>query len=532
MVRGIARLVLTAACVVLLINNYAVAINLDSLLAASIGGKVAVDSIQRLSSIVYEGKTRAGGLEGRFRAVIVPPDHFYFEMNSPSFSMTQGFDGLTAWQRDQNGQTAELSGFEKKLLLKNLYIESFSYLLPERRGMPPVYRGVEMQDGNEYHVVAFVPYEGDTIIACYNTLTGRREVTGTQVDNLYTVSELGDFRTVSGIVIPFHAVDTVIGLPISSELIIERAAINQPVDMRMFAKPSARASDFRFPTGKAAIKVPFSYLNGQIHVPATLNGRKRVRLILDSGASGNVYHRDAVASLNLPISGYLPARGVSGVDSIALVRMDSIQVGGLTLYNQVAGVLDLKALARATETKGIFGGLLGYDFLSRFPMMVDYHDSVLTVFNPETFTPPAGGIEIPFTLTQQVPTITGSVVGVQGQFVIDLGNAFGLILHRAFVNEHGLDTLLSDFQPMSDNLTGVGGSIGGQSAYAQTFEFGGIKLEAIRAILPEGSTGLTGSTELAGNIGNRILEHFNVLFDYQRSRIILYPLESKKSPTD
>ncbi len=530
--RAISRLVLSAACVVLLIFGHAVAINLDSLLAASIGGKVAVDSIRRLTSLTLEGKTRAGGLEGRFHAVIVPPDHFYFEMKSPSFSMTQGYDGLTAWQRDQNGQVAELSGFEKKLLLKNLYIESFSYLLPERRGLPPVYRGVEVQDGKEYHVVGFVPYEGDTIIACYNTVTGRREVTGTHVDNLYTVSELSDFRAVSGIMIPFHSVDTVIGLPISSELSVERAAINQPVEMSIFTRPLAQASDFRFPTGKAAIKVPFAYLNGQIHVPATLNGRKRVRLILDSGASGNVYHRDAVASLNLPIAGYLPARGVSGVDSIALVRMDSIQVGGLTLYNQVAGVLDLQALARTTETREIFGGLLGYDFLSRFPVMVDYHDSALTVFNPETFQPPSGGIVIPFTLTQQVPTITGSLVGVQGQFVVDLGNAFGLIVHRAFEMEHGLDTLLSDFQPMSDNMTGIGGSIGGQSAYARTFEYGGIKLEAIRVILPEGSTGLTGSLELAGNIGNRILEHFDVLFDYRQSRIVLYPLKNEKSPTD
>ena len=532
MVHAITRLALTAACVVLLINTYAVAINLDSLLTASIGGKAAMDTIQRLTSLVYEGKTRTGGLEGSFRAVIVPPDRLYFEMKSPSFSMTQGFDGLTGWQRDQNGQVSELSGFEKKLLLKNLYIESFSYLLPERRGMPLSYRGVEVQDGIQYHVVGFVPYEGDTIIACYNTGTSRREITGTQVDNLYTVSELSDFRTVSGIVIPFHVVDTVIGLPFSTELTIERATINQPVDTSIFRKPSARASDFRFPKGKAAIQVPFSYANGLIHVPATLNGRKRVRLLLDSGASGNVYHRDAVASLNLPIAGYLPARGVSGVDSIALVRMDSIQVGGLTLYNQVAGTLDLKALARSAEAKEIFGGLLGYDFLSRFPVMVDYHGSVLTVFNPETFKPPAGGIVIPFTLTQQVPTITGSLVGVQGQFLVDLGNAFGLILHGAFEMEHGLDTLLSDFQPMSDNVSGIGGSIGGQSAYAKTFEFGGIRLEAIRAILPERSMGLTGSAELAGNIGNRILEHFNVLFDYQQSQIVLYPLESEKSPAD
>jgi hypothetical protein len=38
---------------------------------------------------------------------------------------------------------------------------------------------------------------------------------------------------------------------------------------------------------------------------------------------------------------------------------------------------------------------------------------------------------------------------------------------------------------------------------------------------------MTGSAEIAGNIGNRVLEGFKVLFDYGRQRLIFLPKETE-----
>ncbi|HKK19898.1 MAG TPA: hypothetical protein VJ983_00375, partial [candidate division Zixibacteria bacterium] len=103
-----------------------------------------------------------------------------------------------------------------------------------------------------------------------------------------------------------------------------------------------------------------------------------------------------------------------------------------------------------------------------------------------------------------------------------LGNAFGLILHRAFVNKYDLEHQLSDFQSSSGLVGGVGGKIGGQSAFAATFKIGDILIQSIRVLLPDSSQGVSGSNVLAGNIGNLVLQNFSVLFDYPESRLIFY----------
>ena len=54
------------------------------------------------------------------------------------------------------------------------------------------------------------------------------------------------------------------------------------------------------------------------------------------------------------------------------------------------------------------------------------------------------------------------------------------------------------------------------------FKIGDILIRSLRVILPEDSTGLSGSEEIDGNIGNLLLENFRVLFDYKRYRVIFY----------
>jgi hypothetical protein len=47
-------------------------------------------------------------------------------------------------------------------------------------------------------------------------------------------------------------------------------------------------------------------------------------------------------------------------------------------------------------------------------------------------------------------------------------------------------------------------------------------LSDLRVLLLDTQAGLAGSRQLAGNIGNLILENFRLLLDYQRSRMILF----------
>ena len=109
-----------------------------------------------------------------------------------------------------------------------------------------------------------------------------------------------------------------------------------------------------------------------------------------------------------------------------------------------------------------------------------------------------------------------------------LPNALGLILHNRFIQNNSLLRQLDDVQENNKVFGGIGGAIGGKNAYAATFKMGDIMINSIRVILPDSSQGLAGSSKLAGNIGNMVLENFRVLFDYKNSRLIFYNADSLK----
>ena len=499
------------------------ALDLDSLLIKSVGGPQAVETLKNLKTFRTSGKAVVNGMEGTFEQEFVAPDKYYLSVQLPGFGLVQGFDGQTAWQKDLNGRVTVMAGEEKQDMLRALYFESYRYLFSERRLGTTAYLGLDTVFGPQtYFKVAFVPYEDDTTFVYFDTATGLRAYLSNRSDQITTVTQAGDYRSIENVQIPFASKAKVLEVQFSMELMADTAVINSPIDSNIFRMPAVEASDFHFPSDQAQVTIKFDYRFGHIRVPVIINGSKKVWMILDTGSSSNLFHSPAIVDLQLPQVGTLPAMGVSGYQEAALVQTDSLQIGQLTLYKQVAGSMNLGSLARMNDDGGEFGGLLGYDFLSRFPVLVNYHDSTLIVFNPSAFTPPDSGIVVPFYLTMQVPTVDGEVDSVSGAFLVDLGNAFGLILHDSYIKKHDLEHRLVDFQDASNLLGGVGGRIGGRSAYASTFKIGEILIQSIRVLLPDSTAGVAGSSVISGIIGNLVLQNFSVLFDYPRSCLIFY----------
>jgi hypothetical protein len=304
-------------------------------------------------------------------------------------------------------------------------------------------------------------------------------------------------------------------------LFAEHIAFDTDIDPDIFSPPESIVRDFRFPEGADSVVIPFVYERGHIYLTVVVNGQRKLRLILDSGASANIFHLPAVEDLELEEVGTVAAKGLSGYDEVKLVRTDSLTIGDLKMYNQVAGAMGVQGIGRASDDTP-FGGVLGYDFLSRFPMLVDYEAETITVYEPEGFVPPGGGAEVPFRLTMQIPTIEASINGITGDYIVDLGNSLGVILHRDFFDRNGLAKRLDNFERLPKSLRGIGGGLGGQSAYAASFAFGEVRISSLRVMIPDASKGITGSSELAGNIGNLLLRQFSVLLDYPSQRMVFY----------
>jgi len=502
--------------------------NLDSLFAASVGGPEGVEVLRRAKSMTVEGTISLNGQTGRFVEYVRPPMSVYQRLEFGTVSMVQAYDGRVAWQQDFNGKVSILDGFERQTMVSAAYFETVSYLFDDRVPGQAMYVGDTTIDDTLFHRVTFIPNGEDTVTAFFEAATGHMLMLYDQVDQFFMVTRYEDFRDTLGLNWSMHSKAKALNAPLRVETDFTRLAFNEDVSSVSFSPPTEIPQDFRFPADASQVTIPFVYNVGHITLTATINGERKALFILDSGASMNLYDKAALAGLHIEEVGAIPAQGVSGFDQVSLVQTDSVQIGELTLLGQVGGVIDLGWLAAMQDTSYVFGGLLGYDFLSRFPVMIDYKKNELTVFNPESFEAPAGGIEVPFSLTMQVPTVEATVAGVSGDFIVDLGNAMSLILHKPFFDSNGMDTLLADVGRNKVQTGGVGGAGMGITATVPELSFGSVTIDNVEAVVPETEAGFGGSREVAGNIGNELLSRYTVLFDYANDRMILYPKESEQ----
>jgi hypothetical protein len=125
-----------------------------------------------------------------------------------------------------------------------------------------------------------------------------------------------------------------------------------------------------------------------------------------------------------------------------------------------------------------------------------------------------------------VPTVTATLEGIEGDYIVDFGNPFGLIIHPLFAEQSGLVEKLENVRDVGMVLGGIGGQVGGRTGDAELFRLGEVEISDLTVLLAEGAGGLTQSEELAGNIGNLVLQNFRVLVDYSHRRMILYKAES------
>ena len=343
-----------------------------------------------------------------------------------------------------------------------------------------------------------------------------------RLDNFIVSTELSEFKSVDNILFPFYSLSTAENTPMITEVSVDSVLLDTEIDDLFFSKPQLSLDDFHFPADSISVTIPFKFFNGHVMVYVEINGVKKGWFILDTGASATYYDTKFVSDLGLNPVGELPSMGLGGFENIQLVQIDSLNIGLLTLYNQTAGVLPLDQLSAQIQKKTIFGGLLGYDFFMRFPVSFDFKREQMTIFNPKNFKLPENGISHPFHLSMMIPTIEAELNGVKGNFIIDLGNALGLIIHPKFSEKLKGQSAIDTSYIIDRDIAGIGPGITGKIIKIKNMQIGVQKLNISIVFLAETSDGLTGSWEIAGNIGTKVLEQYTILFDYSNSRIVFY----------
>lgn len=267
--------------------------------------------------------------------------------------------------------------------------------------------------------------------------------------------------------------------------------------------------------------VPFELTKDVMFFQVHVKGSSRTLWFnLDSGAGSSYMDAEVAKTLGLQTVGSGTVQGVGSGD-VPVKYVDSVtfELSGLESAGHRINVADFKPLneqfGRAED------GLLGYDFLSRYVIVVDYASLKMTVYDPSNFKYTGSGAALPVHFRRRWPYITGTIkvkglAAQSGEFLVDSGSG-DAVDHPAILKTTG---------PLRKIQTGVGFGKPGQGALgrAEYFELGHYRLMG-----PIASC-CSGNPDDQQKIGGEVLRRFTVIFDYPHQQIILDPNHNFSEP--
>lgn len=275
------------------------------------------------------------------------------------------------------------------------------------------------------------------------------------------------------------------------------------------------------PLGKVA-QLPFEQDGNMIFVAVRANGSKPLSFGLDTGAYLSVVNTSIAQQLGLKTGSQGVGFGAGGrVASINLPDI-TLDVGGALMKDLDLSAMDLVALENSMGRN--MDGILGAELFQRYVVEIDYERKEITLYEPADFVYRGRGEILPLSFYHRHPYVRARVAlpgiePVEGEFVIDAGSNFPVILLPSFIEQKNLRESLPPTVAIFGR--GVGGEILMPIGRASALELGGVRLESPITAFP--ASGWFGERGKAGNIGSAVLRRFKVFFDYSRTRMILEP---------
>jgi len=417
---------------------------------------------------------------------------------------TAGYDAQGPWVQEPGGEPRdEADPIARELAVNAAYRDRLAFWFPERAPARIAYKEAAAAEGATFHVIRITPEGGRPFELWINTDTLLIERLAEREAAALRTEQYMDMRKVQGVTIPFRVRASRDGGQRDEVVTVDAMAFNEALAPARFTRPPPPAPDFSFPTGRAAVEVPFELSDGHVFVLVTLEG-KRVRMLLDSGGN-NVLVPGVAASVGAT------REGGTGPGDLGVARVARMGIGGLVLEQQAFATLDLASFLRRVEGMDDIGGVLGAELFRRVVVQFDYTRSRLTLHDPARYRHAGGGTTLPIAPPGRTPRVQGAVDGVTGVFRVDTGNRGSLTLAQTFAAANGI----ADRHRGVDAVYGasVSGPLRATIARTASLTLGDIDIAGPVTAIVASDSGALADPDVAGSIGNGILRRFDVVFD-------------------
>lgn len=289
-------------------------------------------------------------------------------------------------------------------------------------------------------------------------------------------------------------------------------------------RPNPSATSATSPTDSVAsvARIPFELSGNNIFFQGRVNNSAPLWLSLDTGASSSLLNLRSVRTLGLRVLRSSQATGAGGTVEAVTLSNVTFNINGARLEGAELQAVPLNSIE--DRTGRVMDGIVGAELFRRYVVEIDYADKVITLYEPATYEYRGPGENLPLTFSDNHPYVRAKVTlpgrePIAGEFVIDAGSNFAVILLKSFIESQQLTKSLPPTIPVVGR--GVGGEIPLPVGRVPQFQLGRFTLSNLIAAFP--SRGMFAREGAAGNIGGGILRRFKVIFDYSRQRMILEP---------
>lgn len=301
-----------------------------------------------------------------------------------------------------------------------------------------------------------------------------------------------------------------------------------------FADPLPLPSDVRIAKGTATLT--FSMEDNHIVVPVSVNGHAPIGFIFDTGDDSEGLNSARLSSLGVESYGATAISGGGERTQSAYARDVTFELAdGVTLVNQHAATFDATGLERALGVPN--GGILGYDFISRFVVEIDYEKKLMILHDPQTWRYQGAGAIVSITFDDGIPYLEAQLTiptkpDLPAHMVADFGAAGSMTFTAPFVKANDLLALIGTNQTVT-HYAGLEKEFFAQAnsrGLVPELRLGGIVEHNIPVSLSANTSGAYGTGQFAGTIGETIFSRYHVYLDYPHNRIILEPTPESAKP--
>jgi hypothetical protein len=287
------------------------------------------------------------------------------------------------------------------------------------------------------------------------------------------------------------------------------------------------------PVATQPATIPIDVYNNHVYIKVCV-GDQPLEFVLDTGASMNFFDLHTAERLGIKTGEGFTGTG-AGAGSVAGARLEgaSVRIAGTSLTQSVSGALDFSRLPPRSGHR--MDGMLGYEFIRRFVVAIDYVKQELRLYDARTFRYEGPATSIPLIFIENQPHVMAEVrladgASIKGRMVLDVGSGGALALTKPFADENHLRDRIG---PTIHRQTGagIGGPITSDVGRVEALKVGAVEVARPVTSLAGASAGnFSGNDAWIGNIGGDILRRFTVFLDYANKRMILEPHAGTREP--